>query len=236
MLRLDNIHPQWLPIVKTALDTVDPDYIKRLEQSVWLPGEPDIFNAFSLALDKTSTILLGESPYPRQQSANGYAFWDASVDCLWSDKGLAKSVNRATSLRNFMKMLLCAEGRLITDFSQPAIAQIDKQGFISTATELFQNMMQCGILLLNASLVLSDKPVSYDAKAWQPFVKSVLRQLSEKKPSVRLLLFGKIAQRVAPWCPSTLDRITAEHPYNLSFITNPKVIDFFKPLNLLHAQ
>ena len=44
--------------------------------------------------------------------ANGYAFWDAAVNELWSDNGLSKAVNRATSLRNFIKMLLVTEGAL----------------------------------------------------------------------------------------------------------------------------
>ena len=57
-------------------------------------------------------LLIGESPYPRRASANGIAFYDAAVDSLWSEQGLSKAVNRATSLRNIVKTALLAEGLL----------------------------------------------------------------------------------------------------------------------------
>lgn len=236
-LSLDPVAADWLPIVCKALAEIDGAYLSQLQgHEGWLPGKNHIFNAFSLPLANTHTILLGESPYPRTQSANGYAFWDAAVCELWSEKGLAKPVNRATSLRNFIKMLLHAEGALVDDFSQTAIAKLDKSHRIASIDELFGNLMHQGVLLLNASLVLSDKPVQQDAKAWLPFLQSLFWQLSEIKPSISLLLFGKIAQKIAPLRPQGLASLEAEHPYNLSFITNPKVNAFFEPMNLLHAS
>ena len=95
-------------------------------------------------LSSVRTILFGESPYPREGSANGYAFWDAAVENLWSDSGLSKAVNRATSLRNFIKMLLLARGDLNHDFSQPAIAQLDKSTFHRTADEFFTGLLNKG--------------------------------------------------------------------------------------------
>ena len=55
-------------------------------------------------------VLFGES-LPRRASANGYAFWDAAVKIMVSF-GNSKTVNRATSLLNILKMLLIAEGCL----------------------------------------------------------------------------------------------------------------------------
>ena len=41
-------------------------------------------------------VLFGESPYPRAQSANGYAFWDAAANSLWAEEGgLHQLLNRA---------------------------------------------------------------------------------------------------------------------------------------------
>ena len=102
-----------------------------------------IFNAFTQPLDNTRYILYGESPYPREASANGFAFWDAAVGEVWFAQGLSKSVNRATSLRNFFKMLLTAE---------PVPAP---QQRIQTLAQLFNNFHQQGFLLLNFNLSLS---------------------------------------------------------------------------------
>src|SRR5476651_2063113 len=101
---LDPVDPSFRPIIQQALTSLDKTYLDALTQSdQWLPGPKQIFNAFSLPLDKVNYVLFGESPYPRAQSANGYAFWDAAVKNLWSEKGMTKEVNRATSLRNFLK-------------------------------------------------------------------------------------------------------------------------------------
>src|SRR5688572_701611 len=99
-LNKSKIHATWKPIVEIALKAMDANYLKSLTlDESWLPGYDAIFNAFSLPLNKVHFILFGESPYPRTISANGHAFWDAAVKNVWSDSGLAKPVNRATSLR-----------------------------------------------------------------------------------------------------------------------------------------
>lgn len=229
---LQNTHPSWHGILSKSLLTLDSSYQKALlESSFWLPGKEHMFAAFSLPLSQVNYLLLGESPYPRECSANGYAFWDAAVDSLWSKTGLATAVNRATSLRNFIKMLLHARGDLNKDFSQAAIATLDKHSYVKTADELFQNMLSRGFLLLNASLVFRDGKVPQDAAAWQPFISCLLESLAKKRPDITLILFGKIAQKYIHM--TQLSSLVAEHPYNISFIQNRAVIEFFKPLNLL---
>ncbi|NNM59398.1 MAG: uracil-DNA glycosylase [Legionellales bacterium] len=236
-LNLSCIAPDWRPLVEVALKQVNPLYLKELEQTDnWLPGSQNIFNAFSLPLAQTRYILLGESPYPRKQSANGFAFWDQAVTCLWSEQGLSKTVNRATSLRNFMKMLLVAHGLLVSnETSQSSIASVPKQGLINTASDLFGNMQKQGILLLNASLVLSEHPVKYDAKAWLGFMQSLLQQTEITCCDIQLILFGKIAELIPRLCPAWEKKsFIAEHPYNISFIKNRTVQDFFQPMNLIY--
>lgn len=231
---LSKIHPQWLPIVEKALKNIPPAYLSCLENTTdWLPGPENIFNAFSLPKEKTRYILFGESPYPRAASANGYAFWDAAVTHIWNEKGLSKAVNRATSLRNWIKMLLYANGSLSTDFSQQAIATLDKNQWIQTLDELFQKLQTFGFLLLNASLVLSNRPVQKDVMIWRPFMASVLQQLAAEKSGVTVILLGNKAQAMASFCFPPLTCFSSEHPYQLSFITNTKIVDFFKPFDLL---
>jgi uracil-DNA glycosylase len=227
-----NSHPEWSPLLIKALGSMNNEYIKTLlTDKEWLPGLDKLIAAFTLPLSKTNYVLFGESPYPRQESANGYAFWDSAVDSLWSEQGLNKSVNRATSLRNFMKMLLIARGDLTNDTSQYAISQIDKKGLVQTAEQFFEGMMQKGILLLNATLVYKEGQVPFHARHWRPFMHVLLEQLALIRPSTQLILLGKIAAVI----PANILPVGlfAEHPYNLSFITNPNVIEFFKPLDLL---
>lgn len=227
-----NCHPEWNKILNTALDALDKNYLNQLlNDADWLPGVNNLFSAFSLPLSKTKYILLGESPYPRAESANGYAFWDNAVGDIWSLNGLSKQVNKATSLRNLIKMLLIARGSLANDTSQQAIANLDKTDLLQTAEEFFNRIMSKGILLLNACLVYSKGEVPYHARYWNSFMRSILEQLSVIKPSIELILFGKIAKNV-PQDKLSMG-LVAEHPYNISFITNPIVIEFFRPLDLL---
>lgn len=232
---IGSTHPQWHTIIASALQLVDKEYLQQLRHSDnWLPGISNLFAAFRLPLNETKYILLGESPYPRPQSANGYAFWDQAVHNLWSKSGLSKEVNRATSLRNWIKMLLIARGDLQNDCSQPAIAALDKSHYWQTAEQFFNSLVRKGFLLLNASLVYSEDKVRFHARQWQPFMHSILLQLAEKNPSLQLILFGRIAEQVPE--VNFFSCLIAEHPYNLSFITNPKVLAFFKPLDLLNCH
>ena len=228
----DRCHPEWIDLLNTALAAMDQGYLDQLQKDTnWLPGCSRLFCAFRLPLSKTRYILLGESPYPRSESANGYAFWDQEVGSLWSPKGLSTSVNKATSLRNLIKMLLLARGDLIEDLSQECIAKLDKSHLIQTADEFFNGMMQRGVLLLNASLVYSEGKVPYHARYWMTFMQTLFEQLVLIKPTVQLVLLGKIAQTISQ-CTLSVG-LVAEHPYNVSFITNQRVLEFFKPLDLL---
>lgn len=235
-LNFDAIDASWRPLIDTALHAVDSDYLTGLtQQNQWLPGPAAIFNAFSLPLSETRFILFGESPYPRAVSANGYAFWDAAVKEIWSDNGLTKTVNRATSLRNFIKMLLVAEGLLTPQTVRPIdIQALDKTQFIQTLDELFAKLLAQGFCLLNASLVLRENQVRQDAKAWLPFINSLLEQLAEQHTDIQLILFGNIARTIQR-IPAAqyFSRIVSEHPYNISFISNSVILDFFRPLHLL---
>lgn len=229
---LATVHPEWMAIVEQALSTIDPNYLQSLVASDhWLPGGSKMLSAFSQPLTGLRYVLLGESPYPRKESANGYAFWDAAVSDLWSPTGLSKAVNRATSLRNIVKMLMYARNDLQDDFSQDAIARVDKRAYVQTLAEVFQGLLGQGFLLLNASLVYEPKRVVYHAKHWRPFMASIFQQLHQVNPSIQLILLGNIAQQIAP--TALFPCFLAEHPYVISFIRNPDVVAFFQPFNLL---
>ena len=132
--------------------------------------------------------------------------------------------------------MLVAEGKLDADnTSQSAIANIDKSNFIQTNQEFFTNFLNHGFLLLNATLVLQENmPPHKDAKAWYPFIQEVIQFLLQKRPHIQFILFGRIANDIDPLISGKdVKQLYAEHPYNLSFITNPDVLSFFEQLHML---
>ena len=232
-----NADPSWHSVLKKAFTAFDDQYLAYLQKDTgYFPDRDNLLNAFkTLPLHETKYILFGQDPYPRQESAIGYAFIDGKVQSLFSENGLSKEVNRATSLRNFMKMLLLCEGELDNDFSKEALAKIDTSKYIQTIYELRQNFETNGVLLLNMALVFSSKEESKKhIKAWRGFVQVLLGALHEEVGNIELILFGKMAEEVnkleeaKPFVKHILP-----HPYNISFITDPKAHRIFAPMQLL---
>lgn len=245
--------PSWHPILIRGLRAVhaaDPGYLPALAGSAYLPSQGRIFAAFMQPLGNVRYVLVGEGPYPREQSATGVCFMDGAVELLWSEKGLSKQVNRATSLRNFMKMLLVSADMLSEEnTSGDALAHISLKAraigspFIQTLTELQANLTRQGFLLLNASLVYRpDVPPAKDAKAWQPFLVTVLEALAEDAGRHGtdlpvLVLWGKIAEQLnALQVTGRFPKAVSEHPYNLSFIGNQTMQALFGPMRLLEKR
>ncbi len=241
--------PDWQPVLACGLQAVaaaDPAYLEQLAADHYLPTGGRLFAAFAQPLGAVRYVLVGEGPYPREESATGVCFMDGAVKDLWSSAGLSKPVNRATSLRNFMKMLMVADGLLAPDATGgEAVAAVAHRAlaadstFIQTLPELQANLTQHGFLLLNAALVFrATVPPVKDAKAWRPLLETVLEALASRagQPAPTLVLWGKIAG----WLDglpavSHFSRSVAEHPYNLSFIQNVDMQSLFRPMHLLRA-
>ena len=238
LMQLAGVHPEWQEILAEALGLVERDYLASLlADERWLPGPNHLLAAFRRDRHNLRYLLLGESPYPRRESANGIAFYDAAVGSLWSDRGLSKAVNRATSLRNIVKAALLADGRLVADadgrITQEAIAAIDRGGLVDSLDELFANLQAQGWLMLNATPVLHpERKPAVEARYWQAFLERLLTLIidqGESRPT--LLLWGKIAALVEQMPASAnYHRLVCEHPYNLSFIDNPQIQALFREI------
>jgi uracil-DNA glycosylase len=243
---LSRAHISWRPhLLKglAALARANPDYLPQLAGDHYLPTEQRLFAAFALPLAQVRYVLVGEGPYPRAESATGVCFMDGAVGSLWCDTGLSKPVNKATSLRNFMKMLLVADGQLRADDTggaamAPVAQAASTNGAIQTLAELQDNLSAHGFLLLNAALVFRPhvKPV-LEARAWLPFLQVVLQALGACQPAPTLILWGKIAEALQQ-LPETArcPQVVSEHPYNLSFITNDGMQRLFGPMGLLRRR
>jgi len=244
LLRGAGVHPEWREILARALAGVDPGYLRALlDDDGWLPGRERLLAAFRRDRSNVRYLLIGESPYPRRESANGIAFYDAAVGELWSAQGLSKAVNRATSLRNIVKTALLAAGLVHRDgdgrIPQSAIAGVDKRPLIGSLDELFANLQQAGFLMLNATPVLhpARKP-ALEARYWQAFLESLLASIAAQAAQpITLLLWGKIAQQIdAIPASAAYRKLACEHPYNLSFIDNPQMQALFAELAPLHRR
>lgn len=243
---LDLADPSWRPHLLRGLEAVaraNPGYLPALAVDTYLPTDNRLFAAFAQPLARVRYVLVGEGPYPRAESATGVCFMDGAVGELWSESGLSKPVNRATSLRNFMKMLLVADGQLQPDDTGgAALAPVAKRalgdGSIRTLAQLQDNLHAQGFLLLNAALVFRKHvaPVA-DARGWLPFLRIVLGALAELPEPPTLVLWGKIAEQLRK-LPETarLPQIVAEHPYNLSFIRHRGMQELFGPMKLLRLR
>jgi len=234
------VHESWQGIINRALNNLDDSYLEFLQNNQdYFPNQDNFLNAFkTLPLDKTKYILFGQDPYPRVDSAIGYAFIDGAVQSLWDEKnGLSKEVNKATSLRNFLKMLLICEGKLQNnDTSKEAVIKVDKSPYLQSIMQLKDNFEKNGILLLNTALIFTTKEDSKKhVKMWKPFVSSFLKQLKDE--NINLILFGSMAKDIEKHDSSAgFEKFYCEHPYNVSFITNKNVQSFFGQMKLLEKN
>ena len=243
----------WHQVLIEALHAVaaaQPAYLEALTATDFVPTEGRLFAAFSQPLGDVRYVLAGEAPYPRSASATGFCFMDGAVNAIWSDGGLSKPVNKATSLRNFMKMLLVSDGRLAEDNTgATALIDIAREArmsdptIIQTLPELQHNLLSNGFLLLNAALVFrSEVPPLREAQAWRPFMNRILvalessaRVRQEQMPS--LILWGKVAVQVQSLPVAKLfPQVISEHPYNLSFIRNRVMQQLFGRMQLLRRN
>lgn len=242
-------HPSWRAILEKALNELalaDPAYLPALVERAYLPTQGRLFAAFQLPFEAVRYVLVGEGPYPREASATGVCFMDGAVEALWSENGLSKQVNRATSLRNFMKMLLVADGSLSEgDTGAVALQQVARRSMadrscIQGLPELQANLTAQGFLLLNASLVFRpDVPPVKDARAWRPFLRVVLESLAARElpGPPTLVLWGKIAEQLAALeVTGRFPVARSEHPYNLTFISNRTMQELFGPMRLLQRR
>jgi uracil-DNA glycosylase len=153
-------------------------------KTVYPPGK-EIFNAFHLTpLNEVRAVILGQDPYHGPGEAHGLCF---SV----------KPPSRIPpSLRNIFKEYQSDLGHAIPD------------------TGDLSSWAKSGVLLLNTILTVEHKsPASHKGLGWEEFTDLVIRQVSENRPHVAFILWGKFAQSKAPLINSDKHLILrAPHP------------------------
>jgi len=229
------VHESWQEGIDLALGALAPEYRRFLDTDTNYFPHNFLAPFCTLPREKTKAILFGQDPYPRLQSATGYAFIDGMVKEIFSKSGFSKSVNRATSLRNFLKMQLINEGYLSNeDTSQSAIAAMDKSGLIDSIEALRANFESEGILLINTSPIFTCKSKSaYHVKQFAPFMRVFLGYYANL--NLELILFGKMADSIVGLLPKThnFSLIRTPHPYNVGFIHHKDARAYFGDKSLV---
>jgi uracil-DNA glycosylase len=101
---------------------------------------------------------------------------------------------------------------------------------------LFDNLERAGFLMLNATPVLHpQRKPTQEARYWLEFLECLLTLVAQSSPQrITLLLWGKIAKLVEAMPASqAYARLVCEHPYNISFIDNPDMLQLFSKLRIL---
>ena len=133
------------------------------------PPEQEVFTAFKLTpLEEVKVVILGQDPYHGKGQAHGLSF------------SVKQGVSLPPSLKNIFQ-------ELKTDLGIP----IPQQGNLSP----WANQ---GVLMLNAVLtVQASKPNSHKDKGWENFTDAVIKVVSEQRPHVVFVLWGRYAQNKA---------------------------------------
>ena len=237
---LRNVHCSWIELLSNALESVDSDFLDSLESSPnWLPGIDKCFAAFSVPRCDVKVVWLGESPYPRAESANGLSFCDDRIQNLFQN-GRGLSSQMGTSLRNILKAWFVATERLTIDnTNQRDICHMCRSGLIVEMSELFNRGQTHGWLWLNATLSFWPEPseaqpsLGLQICKWLPLVETVLRDVSRR--GARVVLLGKFAEEFAYMVNNPL---IAPHPAirNRSFVRNAGMRSFLHEWRCLIEQ
>lgn len=134
-------------------------------KTIYPPGSL-IFNAFNTTpIDQVKVVILGQDPYHGPNQAHGLCF------------SVQAGVPPPPSLVNIFKELQEDLGIRIPNHGN--LTQWAKQG----------------VFLLNASLtVRAGEPMSHAKIGWATFTDTVIKKISEERPHVVFLLWGKFAQ------------------------------------------
>lgn len=138
---------------------------KQQGKIIYPPGSL-IFNAFNTTpVEKVKVVILGQDPYHGPKQAHGLCF------------SVQAGVPPPPSLVNIFKELQDDVGIPI-----PGHGNLTKWA-------------QQGVFLLNASLtVRAGEPMSHARIGWAAFTDTVIKKISEVRPHVVFLLWGKFAQ------------------------------------------
>jgi uracil-DNA glycosylase len=211
----DDLPTPWRAVgerTKLAFEDVDPDLkleywepvfpVRRGKTFPGMPGGAHILRAFDgIAPEDVRCVILGQDPYPAPDFATGRAFEAGNV-ASWRelDKMFSKSV------RAFIQQIVAVrsgDGAYARSFADwPGTLNAIEAGAVDLEppSRLAQRWVDCGVLLLNASLTLSRFRIDVDPHQahghlplWRPWMIAVLRMLFDRGGPLVVIAFGDAA-------------------------------------------
>ena len=168
------MHPSWKPILKAEFDT---PYFKTLSQFLTtayasrtiFPRRTQVFSAFTTDLAEIKVVILGQDPYHGPRQAHGLAF------------SVRPEVAIPPSLQNIFK-------EIHDDLGTPIPAHGN-----------LQRWAEQGVLLLNNTLTVeAHRAGSHRGQGWENFTENIIRHLSQNRPHLVFILWGRDARSKKP--------------------------------------
>ena len=241
-----DLSPEWhnlLNGVELGFDDMDPELTLHPWEPIFparrrspLPGAPQgahMFRAFDdLRPDAVRCLVVGQDPYPSISFCTGRAF-ESGEHRHWRE--LEKM--RSSSMRNLLQCVYAVRsaGDIETTRDwQATIRAIERSvADFPSPSQLVDEWVSQGVLLLNASLTLSRFSVAGDPHQilghlplWRPLTAHLVRYfLSRERPRVVCVLFGSAAREAAV-AAGVLNERDDQHP-QLVILPHPAEEDAF---------
>ncbi|CAE7369032.1 ung [Symbiodinium natans] len=175
----------WMKILKPVLESLSdaPSFIGPSRDKSIIPVRELTFQALKPNLPSGWRVVsLGQSPYPRIESATGIAHFDNAIKS-W-DSGKFGSV---VTMRCIIKAAAMSKFKISKDTKVPDLRKLLKTKGTVGPPEWFQAMLAQGVLLMNAACTI--KPVEGGSRAgevveehllfWQPVMEAVVNAILE---------------------------------------------------------
>lgn len=167
MQEIDNYFKDWIKVINKKHLIQIMGILTNMESKgvVILPHKKFVFKAFHLCnYSDLKVVILGQDPYPQLNVATGLAFANSS-----------NTVKLSPSLEIIKENILRNE----------------PNGYLDISLETWAKQ---GVLLLNSALTVEQNKIGSHTQLWEPFIKSLLINLSEINSGIIYILFGNQAK------------------------------------------
>ena len=187
------MHPSWKPLLQSEFAK---PYFQELSSFLHeayatktiFPPKAQVFRAFTTDLGAVKVVILGQDPYHTPGAAHGLAF------------SVPDSQPIPPSLVNIYR-------------------EIDAEyGHHANPTGNLTNWQRQGVLLLNNVLTVeAHRAGSHRGHGWETFTEAVIRYLSDQRPHLVFLLWGRDARSKKPLIDASRHLVLeSPHPSPLS--------------------
>jgi len=176
-----------------------------LTEKKTFPKRELTFAAFhSLSPKEINVVIVGQDPYPRENSAIGVAFNDGEI-LKWGDPF-------SPSFRNIIKNMLIGEDLLEKSSKVEELRKVCRTSKLLDPPDWFNSTILQGVCWLNTSLTFTStdkEDLTRHVAFWKPCIEAILRILlnakkelvkskQNEKASIVFVLWGGYAKKLKP--------------------------------------